>query len=66
MPSLGFSVERKAPAPRRGAASLRRARRRDENDGVFILGMISLGLLLLAAGAYHHQARLLLRQFVGL
>ncbi|MCW2317028.1 hypothetical protein SAMN06265338_104277 [Rhodoblastus acidophilus] len=66
MASLGFSVERKAPAPRRGDARLRRSPRREENDGRFVLGMIALGLSLLAAGAWHDQARLVLARVAGL
>jgi hypothetical protein len=61
MPSLGFSVDHKAPAARRRTpADIRRAAEQ-RGDGPFVVGMVSLGLFIVAAAAWHDQARLLLR-----
>jgi hypothetical protein len=59
MPSLGFSVENKTLAPSRRTQAEIRDEGHEDNDGGFVVAMIGLGLILLAAGAYHDQARLL-------
>lgn len=64
MSSLGFSVEHKAPGPRRTAADIRRQRDRQGDDG-FVACMIGLGLLLLAAGGWHGQAQPALQRLLG-
>lgn len=64
MPSLGFSVEHKAPAPRRAPSDLRRPRD-GQGDGGFVACMIGLGLLLLAAGGWHGQALPALQRLLG-
>ena len=64
MPSLGFSVEGKTTARRRCASDIRRDAAKDQDAG-FIASMVALGLLLLALGFYHDQARALLGRFAG-
>jgi len=64
MPSLGFSVEHKtAPSLRR--VSKLRATAKTGGDVGFVAGMIALGLLLLALGFFHVQARALIVAFLA-
>jgi hypothetical protein len=65
MPSLGFSVEHKAPSPRRAPAPAVLSRPRQTDDGGFVIAMIALGLLLLAAGAWHAQLVSMLERLAG-
>ncbi|MBB4198098.1 hypothetical protein CCR94_20630 [Rhodoblastus sphagnicola] len=66
MPSLGFSVEHKAPIRRGAPATVRRDHLDARGDGGFVVGMVALGLLILSAAACQDSVRLMFARIAGL